>query len=224
MIPRIHVYAAFGLVLAALLVAAIFYPALPDPAPIHWNLSGQIDGYGPRWVAAFLGPMIGAGVVALMLALPLLGPMRSNFERFRETYGRICVLIAGMIAALSLVTLLAAAGYKFQLGANLCIVLGVMFALIGNWLSKIRRNFYVGIRTPWTLANDDVWERTHRVGGRLFVLHGLVCVVTGFFAGDLACFIVMFSGLGAVSLWSVVYSLVLYRRLGSVDHLSPRAD
>lgn len=223
MIPRLHVYASLGLILAALGVGAALYPSLPDPAPIHWNLRGEVDGYGPRWVAAFLGPLVGAGVLGLMLVLPFLGPMRSSIQSFRVTYGRICVLIAGMMAALNGVTLLSAAGYKLQIGANLCIVLGAMLALIGNWLGKIRRNFYVGIRTPWTLANEDVWERTHRLGGRLFVLHGLTCVMTGFFASNMVCFVVMFSGLAAIGLWCVIYSLVLYRRLGSVDHLSPQA-
>src|SRR5262249_13952430 len=99
---------------------------------------------------------------------------------------------------------------------------GVMFSVLGNWMGKIRRNFYVGIRTPWTLANDEVWERTHRSGGKVMMLIGAISAITGFFASDTTCFIVLISGVGVLVLWALGYSLYWYRKIGRVDDLAVR--
>ncbi|QDV90229.1 Immunity protein SdpI [Phycisphaerae bacterium RAS2] len=220
MMSRNHYLLMIGMILAGAAFGGAFYNSIPDPAPTHWNLKGEIDGYGPRWVAAFLMPIIAAGLVGLLAGLPLLGPFRENFERFRSTYGRICVAVLTLIMAIHVVFVLGATGRNMQVGATISIILGLMLTLLGNYMGKVRRNFYVGIRTPWTLANDVVWERTHRVGSKIMVAVGLVIAAAGFFLNDLVCFIVMMSSLGFLVVWSLLYSLMLYRRLGSRDDLN----
>jgi uncharacterized membrane protein len=165
-------------------------------------------------------PACTLGVAALMVAFPLLGPLRRNFEQFRGTYGRICITIVAGLLGIHLVVLLKAAGHELRIGATLAIVIGLMLAVMGNWLSKVRRNFYIGIRTPWTLANETVWEKTHRLGAKLFVIQGLVSAASGLFAPDWVCFVVLIGGLGLIGLWAVLYSLLCYRRLGQKDDLS----
>lgn len=220
MIPRGHTIAIFAIVLAMFAISVGFYPQLPDPAPIHWNIRGEVDGHGPRWVAAFLGPMILSGVILLMFALPVLGPFRSNFEQFKVTYGRCVVLISAMLFALHTIILLASVGAPIGIGRSICAVLGIMFMFLGNWLGKIRRNFYIGIRTPWTLANDLVWEKTHRVGGRMFFAAGLAAMLSVPFGNDFTSFIVLFVAIGVTAVFSIAYSYVCYRKLGSVDDLA----
>jgi uncharacterized membrane protein len=109
---------------------------------------------------------------------------------------------------------------RIQIGPALCVLVGLMIAMLGNWMGKLRRNFYIGIRTPWTLANEVVWEKTHRLGGKLFVAAGLISAITGLFAGDVVCFVVLMSTLIGSALWAVLYSLYEYRKLGQVDDLS----
>lgn len=224
MMSRNHYLLMIGMILAGVAFGGAFYGSMPDPAPTHWNLKGEIDGYGPRWVAAFLIPIIATGLMALLAGLPLVGPFRENFERFRVTYGRICVAVMTLFLALHVVFVLAASGRQMAMGPSLSIILGLMLAVLGNYMGKVRRNFYVGIRTPWTLANEVVWERTHRVGSKIMVAVGLVIAAAGFFTGDLVCFVVMVSSLGFLVVWSLFYSLMLYRRLGARDDLNPPSN
>jgi uncharacterized membrane protein len=221
MIPRIHIIIIALAVLCNAGLSAYIFPRLPDPCPIHWNIRGEVDGYGAPLTMALLGPSIAAGVALMMCGLPLLGPFRKNMESFRVVYGRIAVTLVVFFFGLQVVLLLAATGNKLRIGPSLCILFGILFAVLGNWMGKLRRNLYIGIRTPWTIANDVVWEKTHRLGGKLFVVAGFVSAITGVFASELGCFITMMSSIGIAVLWSVLYSLVEYRRLGQVDDFAP---
>ena len=219
MISRNHLLLIVALELAAIAAGAFTWDRLPERAPIRWNLHGQADGFGPRWQVAFFIPAINAGVCALLVGLPLFGPFRRNFDKFRDTYGRICVTITAGLVALHIVVLLKAAGYGLRITGASSIVVGLMIAFIGSWLSKVRRNFWVGIRTPWTIANEEVWTRTHRVGAPLFVAFGLVNVGTGLLASDELCLVVLIGGLAAILVWAMLYSLYWYRRLGETEDL-----
>src|SRR5262249_49347843 len=106
MTPRRYVIFSLVICAAAAGLGAALYSHIPERAPVHWNIHGEVDRYGPRWELAFAMPAVLAGVVLLMAMLPLLGPFRRNFERFRETYGRICVTIAAGLAAVQVVLLL----------------------------------------------------------------------------------------------------------------------
>ena len=167
MIPRIHLMISLALILGGAAFGGAMYSRLPDPSPTHWNIHGVADGFGPPWELAFGVPIVLAGLMVVLAVLPLLGPFRANFERFRVVYGRVCVTIAVAIIAMHVVFVLKGAGHAIHVGSALSIIVGSLLAVLGNWMGKLRRNMYVGIRTPWTIANDLVWERTHRVGGRV---------------------------------------------------------
>lgn len=220
MIPRGYLIAIGVVLLASIGVSIWFDMTLPDRVPVHWNWRGEVDGWGPRWQITWALTGLVFGIVALTAGLPMLGPFRSNFEKFRGTYGTIVLAISVVFLGLQVVISLAASGAGFDIGSAMCVLLGALFAVLGNWLGKVRRNFYVGIRTPWTLANDYVWERTHRLGGKLFVLVGLTCLVAGFTLPAWICFIVMMVGVLGTALISILYSLVCYRRHGQLDDLS----
>lgn len=220
MIPRVHMMISAVLILAGAGFGAAMYSRLPDPSPTHWNIHGVADGFGPRWELAFGVPVVLAGLMVVLAFLPLLGPFRSNFERFRVVYGRVCVTVAVAMVAMHVVMVLKAAGREIHVGSAFSIIFGVLFAVLGNWMGKLRRNMYVGIRTPWTIANDVVWERTHRIGGRIMMACGGVIAIAGLMGlGDTACFAVVMSSIGALVAWSFVYSYVIYRRVGAVDEL-----
>ncbi len=220
MIPRAHLWTLIGIELLIILVSAVLFGSLPDPVAVHYNLKGEPDRYGSPWTLALLMPAISAAMIGLLVFLPLLGPFRRNFEQFRVIYGRICVAALASFLGIHLVIMLKGAGYPIDIGRALAIILGLLFAVLGNWFGKIRRNFYVGIRTPWTLANDQVWERTHRLGGRLFAAVGLAAAISGLVAPAWACFIVLMGGVAVASVWSVVYSIYWYKKLEQVDDMS----
>src|SRR5688500_8946591 len=177
MIERKHLVVVIVLLAAAALASLVMYARLPDPAPIHWDVNGDADGFGPRWLLAALLPASTALVTALLMALPLLGPMRQNIERFRSVYGKIIIALVATLAVIHVFTLMKAAGGNVRFEVVVPLAAGLLLVAIGNWMGKIRRNFWIGVRTPWTLANDVVWERTNRLGGRLMVALGLLVAI-----------------------------------------------
>lgn len=222
MVPRGYLVLICVILATSLGVAGWFHGTLPERVPTHWNWKGEVDGWGASWQATWMISGVLFGIAALTLGLPLLGPFRKNFEQFRATYGAIVSAVLGTFLGLQVLISLASSGASVDIGAGICMILGVLFVLLGNWFGKIRRNFYVGIRTPWTLANDYVWERTHRLGGKMFVCVGALCVAAGLLLPAWICFIVMMGGLLVSTAVSIVYSLICYRRHGQVDELEGR--
>jgi uncharacterized membrane protein len=220
-IPRKHLVLIALIILAEGVFTAAMYPRMPQRVPTHFGFSGEADRYGSPLEVALFTPLATVAMVGLLAGLPLLGPFRANFEKFKPTYGRIAVTVIGALAAVQVVFVLAAMGVVTNVTAAMCVVMGLLLAVLGNWMGKIRRNFYVGIRTPWTLASDEVWRRTHRLGGRLLMVAGLAGAAAGLAAPPLVAFVLLFGALIAAALWSVVYSLVVYRSLGGRDDLSP---
>lgn len=207
----IYLSLAFVLVaVGASLYVSIFHGhQLPAQLPTHWNMEGQPDGAMATGTALWLWPGIVAGVVLLTLLLPWLSPKHFQVEAFRDTYGYLMALVTGLMTYMHLVILAGTLGV-LDLERWLFGGLFLFFALVGNVLGRVRRNFWMGVRTPWTLASDAVWIQTHRLTAWLFVAFGVV----GFLAFLLGVSLVWcFAGLLVVALIPVVYSFILYKRL-----------
>ena len=204
----------------ALLIAGCFamglaaYSFLPERSPIHWNIRGEVDGYGSRIEVAFFVPVIIAVTTAFLVFLSVIKPLRTSLERSGDMYGRMVIAVMVMLAAVHALILLQALGKPVNVPVALTTMMGVLFMVLGNWMGKIRRNKLMGIRTPWTLASDVVWERTHRIGGRLFVLVGLATALTALLtASQLAPLLIFFVGIIGVTAWAFVYSRRIYQTL-----------
>ncbi len=200
-----------ALTAAALVLSVILYPSLPDRIPTHWNVHGEVDGFGAKSWATFLGPGLMAAMMILFRFLPWLSPRRFEVaDAGRPTYLYIMVVIVLLIGYVHTVSLAAAMGWLIDVGRALVAGIFLFFALLGNVLGKVPRNFYVGIRTPWTLASERVWYATHRLAARILVLAGaagfVLVILTGWF-------VVSFVLLIAALVIPVAYSLVYYKRL-----------
>lgn len=198
------------LIVAAVAIATILlYPHFPVRVGTHWGFNGRPNGYSPRGMLVLWWPGFLAGIVALSAALPWLSPRRFEVDSFRSTYRFIMVSLFLMLAYAYAVILCAACG--MHVDALRAVLGGVCLyvAVAGNVMSKVRRNFFIGVRTPWTLANERVWHATHRFAAKCFViagLVGLVLAIAGVRFGPIAAILV-----GA--LIPVIYSLVYYKRL-----------
>jgi uncharacterized membrane protein len=191
-------------------VAVWLYPKLSDRVPVHWNVHGNVDGTMSRsWVAAFPALMI-AGLMALTALLPRMSPRRFEIDSFVRVYGIVMLAIQGLILVLGTAMLFNGAGYAMPMPMLAMLVAGALFMVIGNYMGKLRRNFFIGIRTPWTLSSEAVWERTHRLGGWLFLLAGLVAMLSSLLGMPLWLSI---AALLTAVLISCIYSWVVYRRL-----------
>lgn len=150
-------------------VAAYFF--LPETIPTHWNFEGRIDAWSPRWSILALGSLPLA-LALLMRWLPRLDPRREAYARHAKTYEILQVLIILMLTGLVWVTVAAGLGMALDVSAAIRVLIGVLFLGIGNFMGRLKRNYFVGIRTPWTLADDEVWRKTHRRGAVVFIIIG----------------------------------------------------
>ena len=205
---------ALCIVLLAAATAAILlvYRDLPVQVPIHWNAHGEVDGYGPRWMLFAIGPGLMGLELAIFALLPVLSPRRFEIESFRATYVRLVLAAVAFPAYLLAVVLGAALTGRLDVSGAILGGVSVLTLVIGNVMGKVRRNFFIGIRTPWTLASDRVWYATHRVAGKSMVLAGVASLgaaLWGGLAGTIAWIALILAGV----MVPVAYSFVHYRAL-----------
>lgn len=197
-------------VLVGLGVAVWLWPRLPAQVPVHWGPGGHVDGYGSRFWAATMAPLGVLALAVLTWLLPAISPNRFRIDPFRRVFTGVMLVVQGFVLVVGVSVLLAGAGYAVPIPKIAMLGLGVLVTVIGNYMGKLQRNFFAGIRTPWTLASEATWERTHRLAGKLFVVAGLV-VLMGTAVG-----LPVRIGIGCVlaaALISVVASYFIYRRV-----------
>jgi uncharacterized membrane protein len=163
------------LVLAAMWAfALVVFRRLPPEIPTHWNLAGEVDGWGPRFPAAFLAPAVATGTWLLMRFQAHVDPRRADVERSTPTRRLLAEILVGFMAVVQVLTLGIALGWPLDMGEAMWPLLGLLFVALGNYLPRVRPNWFLGVRTPWTLASDAVWRDTHRLAGWAFVAAGLM--------------------------------------------------
>ena len=212
MSTRTTIIVASIVILTATIASAIVYPRLPEMAASHWNAAGQVDGYMPRFWAAFLMPLISVGLLLLFLAIPSIDPLKANIVKFRGYFNGFITLIIVFMLFIHGVTLAWNLGYdQFNIGNAIVPAVGLIFIFAGVMMMKAKRNFFIGIRTPWTLSNDTVWDETHKLGGKLFIGAGIISMLSIFF-GENGIWILLPVALLA-GFVPVVYSYILWRRI-----------
>ena len=195
-------------ILAATVASAAIYPRLPEMAASHWNAAGQVDGYMPRFWAAFLMPLVSIGLLLLFLAIPVIDPLKANIAKFRTYYNGFIALIIVFMLFIHAITLAWNLGYdQFNIGNAIIPAVGLILIFAGVITMKAKRNFFIGIRTPWTLSDDTVWEETHKLGGKLFIAAGIITMLS-VFLGERGIWIMLPAALLA-GFAPVVYSYFL---------------
>lgn len=206
---RTLVLAGMGAIGACSVYSLVMYPRMPERVPIHWGIDGQADGWSSRLSACIETPLIMAGMLALLLILPALSPKAKPIEGFRDTYNMV---VFGIVAFMSFVHVAILQAAVSPIDVTKWIMLGVfsLFMVIGNVLGKTRRNYWMGIRTPWTLESDLVWFHTHRVGGRMMVGAGVLGIVIVLLSLP---YWLGFIAIGVSAIVPIVYSYMLYKAL-----------
>jgi uncharacterized membrane protein len=199
-----------GIVLLMALAAALVYPRLPERMAIHFSAAGQPDGYLARPLAVALLPGVAATVLVLFKIVPAIDPLGGNIERFQRYYDFFVVFAVGILAYVHGLVLAYNVGYRFDMTTVVVPLLAVTFVVAGYVIENARQNWFVGIRTPWTLSDEEVWDRTHQRAGVLFKLAGLVSLLALAFPEYFEVIVV--APVVAATLFATVYSFVLYRR------------
>ena len=218
---------ALLIIIAQVLISAGTYPFLPPMVPSHFDAAGNVNGYMPKLVNAILLPGISILLFLLLRFITQIGPNLGYRNQRRANTQVVSLIMVGILLFMLVIQLLTTAyalGAKVDISLVVCLAVSVLFIFLGNYLGKLRRNFWAGIRTPWTLASDIVWERTHRLGGWLFVLVGFTGLITSFFPP--LRFIGLFVPLVVVIIVLVAYSYIAYQRytVEGREPLSPPFD
>jgi uncharacterized membrane protein len=178
----------------------------------HWNVNDQVNGYMSKFWGVFLLPLITLGMFLLFLVVPAIDPLKANIAQFREAFNLFIVLMVAFMVYLYGLTLAWNLGYtNFRMSGAMLPALGLLFIFIGFMMRQAKRNFFIGIRTPWTLSSDTVWNETHRIGAVLFMISGALAFIGGLFGGPIA-FWMMFTPIIGSTIFLLIYSYALYQR------------
>lgn len=189
------------------IIGIILYPTLPDEMVIHWDASGEPNGFASKFVGAIVLP---ASLVALNIVLPLIARLDPKYKNINHKLMSITYWIIPMISILcSTITFAYALGYDLHVEQVMPAVLGVLFIIIGNYLPKTKQSYTMGIKLPWTLHSEENWNKTHRLAGFLWVICGFVCVICGILRSPIG---IMAAVLVVAVVVPTVYSFVLYKK------------
>jgi len=197
--------------IAALLSLAVFN-RLPDPMASHWGFNDQVNGTVSRFWGAFLMPIISLAMLGLFILLPGIDPLKANIAKFREVFNAFIAVIIAFLLYIHVLTIVWNLGFQgFRMSTAVIPGIGLLFVFAGLLMRRAKRNFFIGIRTPWTLSSDKVWDETHRLGATLFIASGVLALLGALLPGPVAYWLVL-APIMASTLIVIVYSYVLWRR------------
>ena len=212
MSTRLALIVGLALILIAVVFSLAVYSRLPDRMASHWGINDEVNGTISRFWGAFLMPLMALAMLGLFLLIPSIDPLKANIATFRPLYNGFITALMVFLFYLHVLTMLWNLGVQgFHMSTALLPGLGLIFIFAGIMMRQAKRNFFIGIRTPWTLSSDRVWAQTHRVGGVLFIACGVIALFGALFPGTIA-FALILVPLLAVTAFLIPYSYWLYQQ------------
>ncbi|MCD6204391.1 MAG: SdpI family protein [Candidatus Marinimicrobia bacterium] len=191
------------------------WAALQLPAdiklPVHWNINGEPNQYAGKFLGLFMMPIVVMVVILLVTFLPRIEPRKKNINLSMKAYNLVIISIILVFATLHIVMIMNALGKSLSIGKIVPALIGVLFIVIGNYMGKIRSNFMLGIKTPWTLSSELSWNKTHRLGGRLFILSGFLIIISSFMLSGTARMIILLISVFGTVIISFIYSYLIWK-------------
>jgi uncharacterized membrane protein len=202
--------AVLGIILLSFAISVYFYPQLPEQMASHWNAAGEVNGYLPKLWGTFLLPVMLLAISLLFIAIPVIDPLKKNIEEFRKHYDVFVIIILLFMLSIQAFTLLWNIGIRVSPNFIIPIGIGILSFYLGVLCENAKRNWSIGIRTPWTMSSEKVWDKTHELGAKLFKVAGVISVL-GIFFQNYALFFVIVPLLGT-ALYLVIYSYFEYEK------------
>jgi uncharacterized membrane protein len=202
--------AVIAMILISFVVAIFLYPQMPDMMASHWNYTGQVNGYMSKFWGLFLMPILSLALFGIFLLIPKIDPLKENVAKFGKYFDGFILVMELFLFYLYLLTIFWNRGVEFNMTGLLTPALGILFYYIGILIENAKPNWFIGIRTPWTLSSENVWTKTHRLGGKLYKAAGVISLF-GIFAGDYGIFFVLIP-IVFVSIYLTVYSYMEYKK------------
>jgi uncharacterized membrane protein len=202
-------------IIGMLIFSAAVYNSLPAQVPIHWDVSGNVDRMGDKLFGALALPITCILIITLIPGIRIIDPLRASYSLFEETYHFIINLLVAFFAFIHVLSLGLALGWDINISKVVGVGTGLLFLMLGNVLARVRPNWFIGIRTPWTLADPEVWRMTHRVGGRIMFVTGLAIIIISLILPTELAVSIMLIGLISSSASILAYSYFAWRRIHS---------
>lgn len=190
-------------------MAVYFYPQMPERIVSHWNSQGEANGNNSKFWGLFLMPLISLIMFLLFLLIPKIDPLKANVEKFRKYFDWFILVLIIFFFYIYVLTIFWNLGYEFNFIGFLIPAFGLLFYFSGILIENAKRNWFIGIRTPWTLSSEKVWDKTHQLGGKLFKVSGIIAFL-GILFPELAIYFVLIPII-CVSFYLIVYSYLEYR-------------
>jgi uncharacterized membrane protein len=210
MTARKNEFALLALGALPIIIGLCFYPHMPEQMATHWDSQGVVNGTMGKFWGVFLVPAIMVALALLFTAAPKIDPLKGNIKAFASTYYSLVCVVMLFVTGIYVISLLWNLGDHVDFRMVIPIGLGALFFFIGSILTKVRRNWFVGIRTPWTLSSDTVWEKTHKVGSVMFRAAAVVVMLGAFFPNYIMPFIL--APVLGTSAFLILYSYLEFRK------------
>lgn len=202
----------WAIALFPLIVTVFVFGRLPAEIPMHWNIYGEVNAWHPKFPWVFLMPVLGIVITVMATVLPKIDPKKENYARFKPQYFMIRLMLVVFFAVLHMVIISISLGATFiKVDTIVKFMIGMLFLVLGNLMPKFKQNYFVGIKTPWTLANEVVWAKSHRHGGFVWFVMGFVMSVLAFLPGHRSA-IVYFTLIIIGSIEPIIYSWIQFRK------------
>jgi uncharacterized membrane protein len=199
------------IILISFLIGIYFYPQMPEEIASHWNAQGQVNGYMPKLWGLFFMPVISLIMLAFFILIPKIDPLKENIKKFRKYFDIFVIIIILFLFYIYLLTILWNLGIRFEITQLIIPPIGILFFYAGVLTENSKRNWFIGIRTPWTISNEKVWNETNRLGGKLFKISGLIALL-GILFQDYAILLVIIP-IVLASVYTFIFSYYEYNRL-----------
>jgi len=200
-----------ALIVVAFIVGLLLYPDLPETMPSHWNAQGEVDAWSSKNFSVFFFPGLTLGIYLLMTFIPLIDPLRKNYIKFRMVYFWFRTIFVVFFISLYFYTLWVGLGSELNINYFILPAMSALFILIGMFLPKIRKNYFVGIKTPWTIHSEEVWNKTHQFSGKLFVIAGMIALASIFFPKY--SFLIFMAAILSATVLSIASSYFIFRKV-----------
>ncbi len=194
--------------LIPLLALLILGDKVADQVPMHWNIKGEIDSYGSKWITPFLT----LGLNALLVLMMFIDPKKENYERFITLIYKLRLVLSLFFGMIAGITIYIGMGKSFEMDRFLMVSIPLLFCFLGNLIISIKPNWFIGVRTPWTMESETVWRKTHRLTGVLWFWTGLLLGIIGFFIPKFAGAILIITSIFIIILVPIIYSYLEFKR------------
>jgi len=206
-----YIYLIILIIILTSFIAGIFLASrVPTRMASHWNAQGFVDGYISKTWGLFLMPLFSFGILILFWFIPKIDPLKKNVEKFRKYFDLFILLLILYLAYIHALSLAWNLNVRFNMNIMIVPAMAILFIFISILLKHAKRNWFIGIRTPWTLSSDKVWDKTHSLGSRLFIVCGIMCLL-GLIWPDLLVWFILLPIL-ASTLWLTIYSYLEFNK------------